>query len=243
MRTRKRVLTAEEREVLVLASHHPGNKHLTNTEIAERLGMSVNRVKALMHQACVKLGADNRNEAVLLAARRGEISFAELLSLEERADLLAPLGAATVRMIAERVRQGQEIGDLTNVHLQAMADVRNEEPLLTNRERDVLILVGRGLTNAEIADTLCMTRSAVRTFLNRAFTKLGARKRADAVRLALRRGEIIIGDIFPLHEALSDLASLGAESLEEIACLLEQRSTTTLSQTGNMLSGAPARNL
>lgn len=223
MKTRKKVLTETERQVLILASHHPGNKHLTNSEIAERLGISVNHVKALLHQACIKLGADNRNEAVLIAARRGEISFAQLLSLEERAEILAPLGPDTVRMIAEKVRQGQEIGDLPTIRPEAIASVRKEEPLLTNRERDVLILVGRGLTNAEIADTLCMTRSAVRTFLNRAFTKLGARKRADAVRLALKQREIIIGDIFPLADALRDLASLGADSLEEVARLLEQQ--------------------
>jgi DNA-binding CsgD family transcriptional regulator len=223
MKTRSPVLTQDERDVLILASYHPGDQHLTNGEIAKRLGVSVTTVKTLLHQACLKLGADNRNEAVLFAAKRGEISFTELLSLDEQAELLSPLGPGVLRKIAQRVREGQEIRDLPEMDAQALTAIRIHDGLLTNRERDVLILVGRGLTNAEIADTLCMSSSAVRTFLNRAFLKLGARKRADAVRLALRQREIIIGDIFSLGEALQDLVSLGAESFEKIATLLEEQ--------------------
>lgn len=231
MKTRSPVLTQEERDVLILASSHPGDRHLTNGEIAQRLGVSVTTVKTLLHQACLKLGADNRNEAVLLAARRGEISFTQLLSLDEQAEILSPLGPDLLRKIAQHVREGRDLGSLPDLDAQTVTAVRREESLLTNRERDVLILVGRGLTNAEMAETLCMSPSAVRTFLNRASTKLGARKRADALRLALRQREIIIGDIFPLSEALQDLASLGPESFEKIAQLLEQQLRETSGST------------
>lgn len=217
------VLSEEEREVLVLVAQHPGDKHLTNEEIAQRLGVSVVRVKTLLHQACVKLGASNRNRAVLLAAKRGEISFAEVLSLDDLVDILGPLGPDVLRRIAWQMRQGQDVkGLLPELHQQIVMARQGSRSLLTKRERDVLVLVGRGLTNAEIADILCMTPSAVRTFLYRAFAKLGARKRADAVRLALRKREILIGDIYPLDDALQDLTSLGPESFERIAEQLEQ---------------------
>ena len=68
------LLTRDEREILVLSALHPNLKHLSNKEIAQRLGIPVTRVKTLFHQTCQKLGADNKNEAFLLAMRRGEIN-------------------------------------------------------------------------------------------------------------------------------------------------------------------------
>jgi DNA-binding CsgD family transcriptional regulator len=233
MKTRSTVLTREERDVLILAAQHPSDKHLSNSEIAQRLGVSVSRVKTLIHQACVKLGAHNRNEVILFAAKRGEISFTELLSLDEQAEILSPLGPDGLRRIAHLVRQEREDGHLPDMDEQIIPTVRRQDSLLTNRERDVLILVGRGLTNKEIADTLYMSTSAVRTFLNRASTKLGARKRADAVRLALKQREIIIGEIFSLGDALQDLASLGAESFEKIAQLLDEKLGKEPTSTGS----------
>jgi len=38
-----------------------------------------------------------------------------------------------------------------------------QDAILTNRERDVLILAGQGLTNKAIADKFCLTSGAVRT--------------------------------------------------------------------------------
>ncbi|MGD0876971.1 MAG: sigma factor-like helix-turn-helix DNA-binding protein, partial [Anaerolineales bacterium] len=66
MKTMNAILTKEERDILILVSLHPGGKHLSNSEIGQRLGISVTRVKTLMHQACAKLNAHNRNEAVFL---------------------------------------------------------------------------------------------------------------------------------------------------------------------------------
>jgi DNA-binding CsgD family transcriptional regulator len=83
MATRMTILTAEERAILILVAQHPGLKHLSNSEIGQHLGITVTRVKTLIHQACVKLDADNRNEAVLMAIRQGEIKLNELMPLEE----------------------------------------------------------------------------------------------------------------------------------------------------------------
>jgi DNA-binding NarL/FixJ family response regulator len=224
MKTKSNVLTREERDILILGALYPRGKHLNNTEIAQRLGVSVSRVKRLIHRACVKLGAHNRNEAIFFAImKRGEISVNEVYSLDELAELFSSLSPDMLRRIAHLVRQELEQGHLPGKDEQIIPTDRRQDTTLTKRERDVLILVGRGLTNKEIADRLYISISAVRTFLNRACTKLGARKRADAVVLALKQREISVGEVFSLNELVQGLAPLGAESVEKIAQLLNQK--------------------
>lgn len=55
---------------------------------------------------------------------------------------------------------------------------------LTEREADVLRLTGSGATPREIAMRLHLTHGTVRNYLGSAVTKLGARNRVDAVRIA-----------------------------------------------------------
>ncbi len=60
----------------------------------------------------------------------------------------------------------------------------------------------------------------VRTFLKRACTKLGARKRADVVLFALKQREISAAEICSLEEVVEVLAPLGADGVEKMAQLL-----------------------
>lgn len=59
---------------------------------------------------------------------------------------------------------------------------------LTPREREVVEGVVRGLDNAQLAATLYLSPFTVKTHVNRAMTKVGARDRAQLVSLAVRAG-------------------------------------------------------
>ena len=62
--------------------------------------------------------------------------------------------------------------------------------LLTERERDVLGLVGRGLSNAEIADELYISEVTVKSHIGHIFTKLDLRDRAAAIVYAFDHGVV-----------------------------------------------------
>jgi DNA-binding NarL/FixJ family response regulator len=64
---------------------------------------------------------------------------------------------------------------------------------LTEREREVLVLVGRGRSNDEIAAALYVSRATVKSHVNHVFTKLGITSRVQAVVLCYEHGLVIPG--------------------------------------------------
>jgi DNA-binding NarL/FixJ family response regulator len=59
---------------------------------------------------------------------------------------------------------------------------------ITEREREVLTLIARGLSNGEIADSLCISMATAKTHVARLLTKLGARDRVQLVITAYEAG-------------------------------------------------------
>jgi DNA-binding NarL/FixJ family response regulator len=59
---------------------------------------------------------------------------------------------------------------------------------LTDREREILLAIGRGWNNAEIAERLTVSESTVKTHVGRVLAKIGARDRIQAVIIAYDLG-------------------------------------------------------
>jgi DNA-binding NarL/FixJ family response regulator len=125
------------------------------------------------------------DEYVYQALRAGASGF--LLKDTPPADLLAAIRvvAAGDALLAPRV---------TRRLIEEFA--RRPEPALatpalaalTDREREVLALVARGLSNAEIAERLVVSPATSKTHVSRILTKLQARDRAQLVMLAYETG-------------------------------------------------------
>ncbi|HEY3506192.1 MAG TPA: response regulator transcription factor [Actinocatenispora sp.] len=125
------------------------------------------------------------DEYVFTALRAGASGFllkdtepAELITavrVAARGDaLLSP--AVTRRLIAEFVARPAERLPPAGLDV------------LTNREREVVMLVAYGLSNDEIAERMVISPATAKTHVSRAMTKLGARDRAQLVVVAYRTG-------------------------------------------------------
>ncbi|MEM9201448.1 MAG: response regulator transcription factor [Actinomycetota bacterium] len=96
--------------------------------------------------------------------------------------LLAP--SITKRLIAEFAKTGGSAGSPAD--LPGFGD-------LTERETEVLIAMARGLSNAEIAESLYVGETTVKTHVGRVLMKLGVRDRVQAVVAAYESGLVTPG--------------------------------------------------
>jgi DNA-binding NarL/FixJ family response regulator len=116
--------------------------------------------------------------------RRGAIGY--VVKQADIRELVTAVRAAArgMRHLSPGIDQA-DVGEY--LRLSSIAPI---DPLetLTRREREVLELVARGHTNAEIADRLGLSRRTVETHRARMMHKLGLETQADAIRFALRRG-------------------------------------------------------
>ena len=69
-------------------------------------------------------------------------------------------------------------------------DKKREDLSITRRELEILELVAQGLSNREIAAKLFVSENTVKTHCSRAFDKLGAKRRTQAVQLSKEFGLI-----------------------------------------------------
>jgi len=131
------------------------------------------------------------DEYVFGALRAGASGF--LLKDVEPADLLSAVRvvAAGEALLAPRVTRR-----LIEAFAARPAPVTTPVPALedlTAREREVLALVGAGLSNQEIAERLVLSPLTAKTHVSRLFAKLAVRDRAQLVVLAYESGLVVPG--------------------------------------------------
>lgn len=121
------------------------------------------------------------DENVFAAVRAGACGF--LLKDAPPADLIhaietvargdAMLAPAITRRLLERFAEAAPMREITGI---------------TERERSILLLIGRGLSNAEIAAQLFLSVATVKSYVSRLLTKLDLRDRVQLAVLAYESG-------------------------------------------------------
>jgi two-component system nitrate/nitrite response regulator NarL len=107
---------------------------------------------------------------------------------------LLPRDAALSRIAAALVAVAQRLTVFEPALVAALLPerVRPLEEALTNREREVLILLSEGLTNKGVASRLGISENTVKFHVNAIMSKLGAQSRTEAVVRAARLGLIAL---------------------------------------------------
>jgi DNA-binding NarL/FixJ family response regulator len=132
------------------------------------------------------------DEYVFGALRAGASGF--LLKDTEPAELLAAVHvvAEGEALLAPKVTR-RLIEQFVQEPATAPVEPRPGLDTLTEREREVLEAVARGLSNAEIGEQLFMSHATAKTHVSRLLSKLYARDRAQLVMLAYESGVIVPG--------------------------------------------------
>jgi len=119
----------------------------------------------------------------LLKDATPEVVVQEVRSLHAGGSPINPLVARKLLLHAQR--GGAPAADVAEAIEAAAGD---ELPSLSARELEVLRLVSRGHTLAEVAQALVVSPHTARTFVRRIYAKLQVKSRADAVRVAAHQG-------------------------------------------------------
>jgi DNA-binding CsgD family transcriptional regulator len=121
----------------------------------------------------------------------------QFLVIDHSVEIYAALVAAVfsglgiwlgVRITRPRAQPPAEPVPATAPSTFALDKSRRDDLGITRREMEILELVAQGMTNREIAEKLFVSENTVKTHCSRAFDKLGARRRTQAVQLGKKFG-------------------------------------------------------
>ncbi|MEU1341327.1 response regulator [Streptomyces sp. NPDC090075] len=173
--------TAELRpDVVLMDVRMPG---MDGIEATRRIAESGGRSRVLV------LTTFDVDEYVHAALRAGASGF--LLKDARPEELLAGIRAVAGGDAVIAPALTRRILDEYARHVPARRGDPAEDPrlaALTEREREILVAIGKGWTNGEIAARFVVTESTVKTHVGRVLAKIGARDRVQAVIFAYDQG-------------------------------------------------------
>ena len=97
---------------------------------------------------------------------------------------------SSIEVIGAAIRSAMAGDVFMTDDVRRIYETRKSAKGLSAREAEALVLAAKGAGNREIAAAMSLSENSVKMFLKRAFFKLGASNRAEAVQLAVRRGLI-----------------------------------------------------
>ncbi|GAA2065629.1 response regulator transcription factor [Streptomyces albiaxialis] len=182
---------ADGREAVRLAAEHLPDVALVDVQMPVSDGIEATRLiaadPALSGVHVVILTNYGLDEYVFNALRAGACGF--LVKDIEPADLLhAVRVAARGEALLSPAITRKLISEYVSRPMDLTAGTDGSLDVLTNREREVVALVARGLSNDEIAAHMVISPTTAKTHVSRAMTKLHARDRAQLVVLAYESG-------------------------------------------------------
>ncbi|MEV1329242.1 response regulator transcription factor [Micromonospora costi] len=165
-------------DVVLMDIRMPRSDGLTATERIARLDRP---------PYVVVLTTFDLDEYVHTALRNGAVGF--LLKDASATDMVAAVRSAARgdAMIAPRVTR-RLLQKFAGPTPDRRRDAEQRLAVLTEKEREVLVTVGRGMSNAEIAATLYMSEATAKTHVSRILAKLGLANRVQAAILAHQAG-------------------------------------------------------
>jgi DNA-binding NarL/FixJ family response regulator len=177
-------------EAITLVEQLQPDLALVDLRLPDLNGMEVTRriVRASPHTrvAILSMSADERH--VLEALRAGAMAY-----------IIKGASAETIRFALTEVMAGRRyltppltdrVIELSASQSKRDADAMDRYDLLTNREREVLELLARGLTYAEIADKLTISPRTAETHRTNLMRKLDLTSQSDLALYAIQRGLI-----------------------------------------------------
>ncbi len=145
------------------------------------------QVRALPHPpAVVILTTFDLDEYVLAAVRAGASGF--LLKDGDADDLVAGIRSAAAGDAVLAPRAARGLMDHVAGRSEPDPEATHAVARLTDREREVLVRLAQGMTNAEIAQVLVVSEATAKTHVSNVLAKLQVRDRTQAVIVAYRSG-------------------------------------------------------